>query len=266
MKRIVITGSTRGIGYGLAEAFLARGAAVMVNGRSSQTVAQAQAQLARSYSPDRIHGCAGSVSDLDAVEGVWTATEDRWGGVDIWINNAGMGHDVEPAWEVLPERMEAVVTANVLGTMYGSRVAMRGMLEQGHGFIYNMAGFGATGRTRPGMSIYSTTKAGVRHFTNALIEETADTPVRVGLLSPGMVVTDMLMEPVGRQKAADRARTERVFNILADRVEEVTPWLAEQILANEKHGAHIRWLTTPKIIWRFLTAPFRERDVIGGRG
>jgi NAD(P)-dependent dehydrogenase (short-subunit alcohol dehydrogenase family) len=264
MKRIVITGGTRGIGYGLAEAFLARGAAVMINGRSSQSVTQAQEKLARLASPDRIHGCAGSVANLDAVERIWTATEDRWGGVDIWINNAGLGHDMEPAWEAPPERMEAVVRANVLGTMYGSRVAMRGMVQQGRGFIYNMEGFGANGRTRPGMSIYSTTKAAIRQFTRSLIEEAADTPVGVGLLSPGMVITDMLMEPMARREQADQARAKKIFNILADRVEDVTPWLADQILANEKHGAHIRWLTTPKIIWRFLTSPFRERDVLGG--
>lgn len=264
MERIVITGGTRGIGYGLAEAFLVRGAAVMINGRSPQSVTQAQEQLARVSPPDRIHGYAGSVSDLATAEAIWATAAARWGGVDIWINNAGLGHDMEPAWEVAPERMEAVVRANVLGTMYGARVAMRGMIPQKGGFIYNMEGFGANGRTRPGMSIYSTTKAAIRQFTRSLIEEAADTPVGVGLLSPGMVITDMLMGPVARREQAEQVRAKKIFNILADRVEDVTPWLADQILANEKHGAHIRWLTTPKIIWRFLTAPFRERDVLGG--
>jgi hypothetical protein len=75
-----------------------------------------------------------------------------------------------------------------------------------------------------------------------------------------MVLTDMLTAPYDRQ-SAEWARARRIFNILADRVETVTPWLAGQILANQQHGARIKWLTKRKIITRFLLAPFRKRDL-----
>jgi hypothetical protein len=57
-------------------------------------------------------------------------------------------------------------------------------------------------------------------------------------------------------------RQKRIFNILADRVETVTPYLVDGMLKNTKHGAKIAWLTTPKIAFRFLTAPFVKRDIV----
>ena len=85
-------------------------------------------------------------------------------------------------------------------------------------------------------------------------------PVLVGALSPGMVVTDFLMGPRERSpEVEDRAR--RIINILADRVETVTPWLAREVLANDRNGVRISWLTRRKVLGRFLVAPFRKRDL-----
>jgi NADP-dependent 3-hydroxy acid dehydrogenase YdfG len=111
------------------------------------------------------------------------------------------------------------------------------------------------------MVLYGTTKRAVRYLTESLIAEMEGTPVRVGSLSPGMVVTDLLLQ--GRDPdAEDWQRTKRVLNILADRVETVTPWLARRVLENEAHGARIAWLTRGKILLRFLTAPFRRRELL----
>jgi regulator of sigma D len=83
-------------------------------------------------------------------------------------------------------------------------------------------------------------------------------------LSPGIVITDLLMDGyVGTGE--DLARAQRVFNILGDTVETVTPYLVERILANTQHGAYINWLTTPKVIYRFLTARFTQRDLFAGQ-
>ena len=61
---------------------------------------------------------------------------------------------------------------------------------------------------------------------------------------------------------ADWERSKRAFNILADRVETVTPWLADQVLANDRPGKRIAWLNGLKVMWRFLAAPFQKRNVI----
>lgn len=260
MKSIVITGSTRGIGYGLADAFLARGGQVLVNGRSQQSVDQALAALAAQHGTERLHGRAGDVSQLDAVEALWNTAVDRFGKVDIWINNAGIGHTVDNVWELPPERVRAVVETDLIGLIYGCRVAIRGMLAQGHGQIYNMEGFGSDGRTRPGLSVYGSTKAAVAYLTDALTRELEDTPLQVGGLRPGMVITDFVMEQF-KNRPEELNRVRGIFNIVADRPETVTPWLADQILTNDKHGTRIRWSTTPKLAWRFMTAPFTKRSV-----
>jgi NAD(P)-dependent dehydrogenase (short-subunit alcohol dehydrogenase family) len=262
MKNVVVTGSTRGIGYGLADAFLDLGCRVVVNGRSPANVEQAVKKLSAKHGADRLHGAAADMADLAQVEALWETAVSRFGQVDIWINNAGLGHDMLPMWELPPERVKAIVDANILGLMYGSRVAIRGMLAQGHGQLYNMEGAGSNGHVRNGMSVYSTSKAAVHLLSQALIQEVGGTAVQVGTLSPGMVVTDLLLDPM-KTDPEIFARSRKIFNILSDRVETVTPFLAQKILGNDQNGAKIQWLTRPKMIWRFLTSPFSKRDPFG---
>lgn len=260
MKRIVITGSTRGIGFGLADAFLQRQCALTVSGRSQASVDAALAKLAAAHGEKRLQGQPCDVNDLAEVQALWEAAVARFGGVDIWINNAGIGHPTEPMWELSPEQVAAVLETNVLGTTHGVRVAVQGMQAQGGGQIYNLEGFGSTGRTMPGMSIYGTSKAAITYLTKALIEELKGTSVQLGSISPGMVITDLITDRF-EENPETQAEARGIFNILADRVEDVTPWMAEQVLENEAHGKRIAWLTRPRIIWRFLKAPFSKRDV-----
>ncbi len=73
-------------------------------------------------------------------------------------------------------------------------------------------------------------------------------------------MTDLLTQQ-REESPADWEQAKRIFNILADHVETVTPWLAQKVLANKKNGVSISWLTRSKIIARFLAAPFRKRDL-----
>lgn len=257
---VVITGSTRGIGFGLADSFLAKGCAVVVNGRSRAGVDRAVAALRSRYPDGGILGVPGDVAVADDVQALWDAAQAHFGYVHIWINNAGLETARMPLWEIPPASIAEVVGANLTGTLYGCRVALRGMTVQGSGHIYNMEGFGSDGRIAPGLTTYASTKSAVTYLTKALLEETKDLPVKVSSINPGMVLTDMLRESISPERA-DNAK--RIFNILADTVETVTPWLAERILANDSRGAHIVWLTTPKMIGRFLMARVRKRDLFG---
>ncbi len=260
MKNVVITGSTRGIGFGLAAAFLASGCQVVVNGRSQHSVDEACAQLAAQYDSKRIHGCAAVVSDRAEVQALWDFAVVRMGQVDIWVNNAGLGHDSVPFWELPPEQSQEVVNVNVLGLLHGSHVAMQGMLAQGQGQIYNMEGFGSGGSTRQGMSVYGTSKAAVAYFSKALVKEAKGTGVIVGTLQPGMVMTNLVLDRF-QEKPAELERVKGIFNIIADRVENVAPWLVQKMLTNTKHGAHFNYAPNSKLVGRFLTAPFSRRDV-----
>jgi len=259
VKVVVITGSTRGIGLGLANAFLTLGCAVTISGRASSSTEPAVARLAANHGWERILGHPCDVTRPDQVQSLWRAAHDHFGRIDIWINNAGISHPRLKFWDHSPEQIQTVLNTNLAGAMFGSKVALRGMLEQGFGSIYNVEGLGSDGRRVSGLTLYSSTKYGLRYLTDALADETRGTSIVVGALSPGMVVTDMLTSE--ERSTADWEASKHIFNILADRVEDVTPWLARQVLANKKNGARIRWLTRGKILRRLLVAPFRKRDL-----
>lgn len=260
MKSIVITGSTRGIGYGLANEFLARGCQVVVNGRSQASVDKAIQSLSQTHPAQNIAGQAGDVVKPEDHQALWATAVATFGKVDIWINNAGVGHPMMPVWDIPEEKVHQIVDIDLKGLIFGSQVAIRGMLQQGHGHLYNMEGFGSNGRTRAGISLYGSTKSAVRFLSRSLAKETADTLVKVSTISPGMVITEFITDqykddPEGLEEA------KKIFNIIADKVETVTPWLVEKMLANEKSGASIEWLTSMKIMKRFATVRFTKRDL-----
>lgn len=264
-KNIVITGSTRGIGYGLAEAFLARGCRVLISGREPQRVQEAVQALRHTHGPERVFGQACDMTRFEQVQALWNFAKEKLGSIDIWINNAGRGNTLTPFWEQDPALMQAVVETNVTGSMYGAKVAIAGMRAQGHGSLYNMEGYGSRGkRMQPGLTLYGASKAAIAFLNDSLVEETRGSSVLVGSISPGMVVTDMLLN----QRSGDPAdweRSKRAFNILADKVETVAPWLVERILENEvkrQHGLRIARLSGMKVMWRFLSAPFTKRKLI----
>jgi len=259
MQTIVVTGSTRGIGRGLAVEFLKRGHGVVVTGRTPASVDPAVADLAKL---GEVLGVPCEVSDPAAVQAVWDAAVERFGRVDVWINNAALAPDHALFADVPAAQLEATVSANLTGTMYGVQVALRGMLAQGGGKIYTFEGFGSDGMTNPGLTTYGATKCAVRYLTEALAKEYADTPVLIGALSPGMVPTDLLIYSSRSEDPAQWAKSKRIMNTLGDKVETVTPWLAEQALANTRQGASIEWLTRGKAFIRFMLPKYKKRRIV----
>jgi NAD(P)-dependent dehydrogenase (short-subunit alcohol dehydrogenase family) len=264
-KRVVITGSSRGIGKGLALEFLRRGHQVVVNGRSEASVSRALAALRTEVDAgDRLIGVAAEVDDYAQVQHLWDQAAATFGGVDIWINNAGISNSRNMIGDLDPQEIINVNRSNLLGTMFAAKIALIGMTAQGHGHIYNFEGLGSNGRVMPGLSLYGATKYAITYFTKCMIKETKGTGVKVGYLSPGIVLTHLSLEAIDKMPPDRIAETKRVFNILADRVETVTPWLVEKVLADRDHGSRIAWLTPPKAIWRFLRARFAKRDLFAG--
>jgi NAD(P)-dependent dehydrogenase (short-subunit alcohol dehydrogenase family) len=261
MQTVVITGSTRGIGKGLTREFLRMGHRVVVTGRSQVAVDRALAEL---NGGDRALGITCDVRRLADHEAVWAAAVARFGRVDIWINNAAVATDRVNLADLPVDQIQATVDTNLMGTLYGCRVAIAGMRRQeGGGKVYTFEGFGSNGMTTAGLATYGTTKSAIRYLTAALAKECKDTPVLVGALSPGIVATDLLVYSSKSRDPAEWAKAKRVMNILGDRVETVTPWLAARALANTRQGARIEWLTSRKAAWRFMTAAFRKRDIVG---
>ena len=98
MKTILITGSTRGIGYGLADSFLALGCAVTISGRTQEKVDEAATALAAKHPAERIFGHPCDVTRFQQVQTLWDAAHNHYGQVDIWINNAGISQPVRDFW------------------------------------------------------------------------------------------------------------------------------------------------------------------------
>lgn len=263
-KVIVVTGSTRGIGYGLAKTFLQQGCRVVVSGRSQSSVDAAMTRLNADLNipsfSKQVLGIPCDVANFDQVEKLWKGCIEGFGRCDIWINNAGIANDQGLLWEISPEQVKAVINTNITGVINASIVAIRGMRAQGHGALYNMEGLGSDGRRVSGLALYGSTKSALRYLNRSLFAELKDSPVLVGSLSPGMVMTDMLMGQY-KDQPEELEKVRKVFNILADRVETVAPWLAQRVLSNTRSGKNIAWLTGPKIMLRFLLAPFLKRDV-----
>jgi NAD(P)-dependent dehydrogenase (short-subunit alcohol dehydrogenase family) len=256
-KVIVITGSTKGIGYGLAEEFLKRGHNVVVSGRKQERLDKAVSALAANHK--NVAGCLCDVTKLDDNERLFAFAKEKFGRVDIWVNNAGVAHPMTNVWELPMDLIHEVVNANVYGSIFGSRVALQGMLAQGGGWIYNLEGFGSSGRVMAGLSVYGMTKAAAAYFGKSLAKEVANTSVKVATLQPGMVITDMI---TGQYKTPEELnKIKPIFNIIANRVSDVVPWLAEQMLTNEKNGALLQYQPRWKLMLRFLTAPFVKRNV-----
>ena len=256
---VVITGSTRGIGHGLATEFLKRGHRVVVTGRSAAAVERTVAELGQ-LGP--VLGQVLDVRSLAANRAAWDAAVAKFGRVDIWIANAAIATDHMPFAELPADQIAATLETNLAGALYGARVAVAGMLQQGGGRFFTFEGFGSNDMISPGLAVYGTTKRAIRYFTRALAKECEGTSVLVGALSPGMVPTDLLIYSSKSKDPQEWAKAKRVMNILGDTVETVTPWLAAQALANCKQGACIEWLTPRKAALRFATAPFRKRDII----
>jgi NAD(P)-dependent dehydrogenase (short-subunit alcohol dehydrogenase family) len=262
-QTVVITGSTQGLGYGYALEFLARGLNVVVSGRNPQSVARAVERLAAESTADRVSGCACDVADLPAVEALWTHAVDRFGSVDIWLNNAGYARTGARFADIIPAEIESMVRANVIGSMNAAQVAIAGMQRQGHGKLYlTLGGGGASGRVVPGMSVYSTTKRAVKYFADCLVKERqaqSDSRILIGTISPGINLTEGMLRELNRLPAVDRRRALKQLNFLGEHVETTTPWIVERILVDTKQGNDITWLTTGRLLKRALAA------LMGGR-
>jgi NAD(P)-dependent dehydrogenase (short-subunit alcohol dehydrogenase family) len=261
MANIVVTGSTRGIGLGLVKEFRRLGHSVVVSSRGQAAVDGAVAEVRAVPGAGAVIGQACDVSRREQVQALWDAAAGALGGVDIWINNAGLGGPKLPLTELTHADIEPVIATNLWGMIWGTQVPLIGMTRQGSGRIFNFEGFGSDGMTAPGLTIYGATKAALTYFTRSMNKEIKDLPVLLGTISPGIVVTDLLKETRDRDPAA-WARTKKLYNILGDRVETVAPWLAAEVLKADKPGAAIKWLTTPKAAWRFLTAGIAKRRIM----
>jgi NAD(P)-dependent dehydrogenase (short-subunit alcohol dehydrogenase family) len=271
-QNVVITGSTQGLGYGYAREFLRLGHNVAISGRSQATVDAAAARLqAGAPAGARVIGLAADVGRIEDLQSLWDRASQAFGRVDIWLNNAGYARTGARFVDLEPQQIEAMVRANVIGSMNAAQVALAGMKRQGGGKLYlTLGGGGASGRVVPGMAAYSTTKRAVKYFADALVKErreARDDSILVGTISPGVNVTEGMLREFADLAPAGRAAALKQLNFIGEHVETTTPWIVGRILADTTQGNDITWLTTGRLLGRGVAMLFGgKRDVLSRYG
>lgn len=185
-KKVLITGGSRGIGYATAQAFLALGARVAINGRTEQSVAAAITRLAGG---DRLVAAAGNVGAVAGCETAVNTAIEELGGLDVLVNCAGIS--VDSTIEETDEAMwDETLNINLKGTFFCVRAALPALRKNSGSSIINMASVAGLQGYAEG-SIYCASKGGVVNLTRALAMELAP-DIRVNCVCPGWVDTDML--------------------------------------------------------------------------
>ena len=268
-QNVVITGSTQGLGFGYASEFLKRGHNVVVSGRTQAGVEAALERLAADSAAGggRVIGVACEVSRMQDVQDLWDHAVAAFGRVDIWLNNAGYARTGVAFIDNTPAQIEAMVHANVIGSINAAQVAVAGMARQGGGQLYlTLGGGGASGRVVPGMAVYSTTKRAVKYLAGALVKErreARDDSIRIGTISPGVNVTEGLLREMRALPAAARARALKQLEFIGEHVGTTTPWIVERILASTRQGDDITWLTNSRLLGRAFSTLFgRKRNLL----
>ncbi len=258
-KVVVITGSTRGFGYAAAQELLKAGATVVVSGRSKKALDQASRALSDF---GNVTGLPCDVREENQVYNLARRVVEKFGRIDIWINNAGYSAGSGITLDIPPAKILDMFLANDLGTFYGTQAALHFMLDRKEGLLINLYGAGSNGKAASPMGMYATTKAWVTSFTRTLAKEIRGSGVRLMAFSPGMMLTDMLANPVvfGERGKAGMKNYPFVLRFLVKPPEAAAQALVQAIQNNHKEFAEIHVMKpwTPllgllRVLWENLT-------------
>ncbi|MCV0397314.1 MAG: SDR family oxidoreductase [Rhizobiaceae bacterium] len=186
-KRALVTGSSQGIGLALAEGLARHGAAVVLNGRSAAKLdAAANALRAQGFAVDVVPF---DVTDQTAAEAGVEEIEQRFGAIDIVINNAGMQFRT-PLEDFPADRWEQLLKTNISSVFFVGQAVARHMIRRGHGKIINIASVQSE-LARPGIAPYTATKGAVRNLTRGMCTDWAQYGIQVNAIAPGYFKTPL---------------------------------------------------------------------------
>jgi 3-oxoacyl-[acyl-carrier protein] reductase len=189
-KVAVVTGGSRGIGYAIARALSDLDANVVISARQEESLRAARDRLAagRAGSGARIAAIAADVTSYADVERLMDAAAARFGGLDLLVNNAGIGSFGEVAAQALDDWHRTIAT-NLTGVFYCCRAAIPHLRRRGGGWIINISSL-AGKNPFAGAAAYCASKAGLNAFSEALMQEVRYDDIRVSSIMPGSVRTE----------------------------------------------------------------------------
>ncbi|MBA3255534.1 MAG: SDR family oxidoreductase [Pyrinomonadaceae bacterium] len=197
-KVAIVTGGTKGIGRGIAEALVREGTDVCVSARKRSEIDETVGVLS-SFEKGRVTGIVCDVCDHSQVKALFERTIADFGGLDILVNNAGIGifSTVE---EMSPGDFRAVIETNLFGVYYCCHEAIPLMRQRGGGYIINMSSL-AGANPHPQMAAYNASKFGLNGFSEALMQEVRHDGIKVSYIMPGSVNTEFGGDQPGEDKS-----------------------------------------------------------------
>jgi 3-oxoacyl-[acyl-carrier protein] reductase len=189
MERVsLITGGTRGIGFAIAAALLGEGDRVAITGTSSDGVDRAtQALRSRTSVADRVLGITCDVRTASSVETAFRTLDSRFGGVDVLVNNAGVGVGA-PVADLSEDEWRRIIDTNLTGVFHCCKAAIPRLRRRGGGWIINISSL-ASKNPFVGGAAYCASKAGLNAYSEALMQELRYDDIRVSYILPGSVAT-----------------------------------------------------------------------------
>ncbi len=178
----IVTGGSRGIGLAITRGYVARGARVVVSGRSQPHLDEVAAELG-----DAVALVAGDVSDPQVARALVQTAAERFGGLDSLVNNAGVGTFVHVA-DMKEEDWHRLIATNLTGVFLCSKAAIPALRQRGGGSIINISSL-AGRNSFAGGAAYCASKAGLNAFTESLMLEVRQDDIRVSTVMPGSVQT-----------------------------------------------------------------------------
>jgi NAD(P)-dependent dehydrogenase (short-subunit alcohol dehydrogenase family) len=184
-KAVVVTGGTKGIGYSIAKSLLTAGARVFICGRSKKDLSQALNELGAFGS---VEGEITDVRSEDQVRLMLDQCERVFGGLDVLVNNAGIGIMGKTVEEMSGDEFRQTLETNLFGVFYACHHAIPMMKRRGGGYIINISSL-AGQNPHPRMAAYNASKFGLNGFSEALMQEVRADNIKLSYICPGSVNT-----------------------------------------------------------------------------
>lgn len=185
----IVTGAATGIGHAIASRLGSDGARILIVDLDRDEAERAAGELAASGIDVRIQ--VGDVADPDVAASSVSQALETWGHIDVLVNNAGIGGNVAPIWDLPVEEMDRVYRSNLRGVFLFCHEVIPHMMERDYGRIVNIASI-AGKEGNPRMVPYSATKAAVIGLTKSVGKELANTGIRVNCITPAVIQTRIL--------------------------------------------------------------------------
>ncbi len=265
-QTVVITGSARGLGYEMAKCFRKKNYNVVISDVVEKDVKEARAKLLSETGTGSVMGMVCDITKSSDLDELIKAVKKEYRIIDYWINNAGVNQPDKLIWELTDEEVNRMIDIDLKGTILATKHIMKVMEKQDYGRIYTVEGHGSNNAIIPGLSIYGTAKRGVTYFIKALAKECEKSKldIIVGALSPGIMITDFIVNAFRDKKIKLSEKNKRVYNILGDYPDVVAKYLVNKMINNNNNGVRISWLTGRKAMWRFIRSIFYKRDFFKG--